>query len=117
MKSHSAALSSGPRAKPAGGNILLQSAGDVIARTGSAMDVSGGSVAFQPGYGQTTKLLGANGNPALAQQVTPLIGQVSVLEQQLLAKYGQGVTGQISVAIAKAVYNGIVVGLAGLAGQ
>lgn len=44
------------------GNIKLNSEGDVIARAGSTLDVSGGSVAFQGGYGPvTTKLLGANG--------------------------------------------------------
>lgn len=44
-----------------GGNIRLDSRGDVIARAGSVLDVSGGSVAYQAGYGQTTWLRGADG--------------------------------------------------------
>lgn len=46
----------------AAGKIQLNADGDVIARAGSTLNVSGGSVAFQGGYGAaTTKLLGANG--------------------------------------------------------
>jgi filamentous hemagglutinin len=44
------------------GTIRLNSDGDVIARGGSTLNVSGGSVSYQGGYGAgTTKLLGANG--------------------------------------------------------
>ena len=44
------------------GTIALNSDGSVIARAGSILNVSGGSVAFQGGYAATTtKLVGANG--------------------------------------------------------
>jgi len=44
-----------------GGTITLNSEGDVILRSGSTLNVSGGSVAYQPGYGNPTKLLGIDG--------------------------------------------------------
>jgi filamentous hemagglutinin family protein len=45
-----------------GGAIQLNSNGDVIARAGSTLNVSGGSVAFQGGNGpSTSKLIAANG--------------------------------------------------------
>ncbi|MDR3416946.1 MAG: filamentous hemagglutinin family protein [Nevskia sp.] len=44
------------------GSIKLDSSGDVIARAGSMLNVSGGSVAFQGGYGSSsTQLVGADG--------------------------------------------------------
>lgn len=45
----------------AGGDIRLESEGDVITRSGSSLDVSGGSIAYRDGFGSTTKLLGADG--------------------------------------------------------
>ena len=62
---------------------------------------------------QVVEILKAQGNPALVQQVTDMTGAISGLEQQLLAKYGVTVAGQISVALTKAVYSGLTVGLAG----
>lgn len=44
-----------------GGSIKLESQGDVIAKQGSTLNVSGGSIAYQSGYGRATKLLGADG--------------------------------------------------------
>ncbi len=45
-----------------GGGINLLSRGDVITRSGSTQNVSGGSIAYQGGYGaSTTKLIGADG--------------------------------------------------------
>jgi filamentous hemagglutinin len=44
------------------GSIKLTATGEVIARAGSTLNVSGGSIAYQGGYGpSTTKLLGADG--------------------------------------------------------
>jgi filamentous hemagglutinin len=44
------------------GAIQLNATGDVIARAGSTLNVSGGSIAYQSGYGpSTTNLLGADG--------------------------------------------------------
>jgi hypothetical protein len=62
---------------------------------------------------QAIALLGKNSNPVLATEMTTLINTMSVLEQQLLAKYGQNVGGQIALAISQAVYGGFVIGLAG----
>jgi len=62
---------------------------------------------------QALQLIGASSNPTLGQEVAPLIGMASALEQQLLAKYGAGGAGQISLAIARALYSGITAGLAG----
>lgn len=45
----------------AGGTINLSSEGDLVLAGGATLNVSGGSVAYQPGTGQTTKLLGADG--------------------------------------------------------
>jgi hypothetical protein len=62
---------------------------------------------------QVLALLGNDSNPTIASEVTPLISVASSLEQQLLAKYGSGVAGQISLAIAKAVDAGLIVALQG----
>jgi filamentous hemagglutinin len=44
------------------GTIQLDATGDVITRAGSTLNVSGGSIAFQGGYGpSTTNLIAANG--------------------------------------------------------
>ena len=39
-----------------GGNIALRSEGDLVLQAGATLDVSGGSLAYQAGYGRTTKL-------------------------------------------------------------
>ncbi|MHB1188783.1 filamentous haemagglutinin family protein [Thiobacillus sp.] len=39
-----------------GGNIALRSEGDLVLQRGATLDVSGGSLAYQAGYGRTTKL-------------------------------------------------------------
>ena len=44
-----------------GGSITVRSEGDVIARTNSVLDVSGGSIKYADGYGAATKLSGADG--------------------------------------------------------
>jgi filamentous hemagglutinin len=45
-----------------GGAIFLNATGDVITRAGSTLNVSGGNIAYQGGYGpSTTNLLAANG--------------------------------------------------------
>jgi hypothetical protein len=62
---------------------------------------------------QILSTLGQSSNPALAAEITPLVGTVSGLEQSLLAKYGTNVTGQITIALAKAVNAGFATGLAG----
>ncbi|ODU50842.1 MAG: hypothetical protein ABS92_01755 [Thiobacillus sp. SCN 63-374] len=40
-----------------GGNIALRSEGDMVLQAGATLDVSGGSLAYQAGYGRTTKLM------------------------------------------------------------
>jgi filamentous hemagglutinin family protein len=39
-----------------GGNIALRSEGDMVLQAGATLDVSGGSLAYQAGYGRVTKL-------------------------------------------------------------
>ncbi|MEY3761272.1 MAG: hypothetical protein RIR39_2763, partial [Pseudomonadota bacterium] len=45
----------------AGGTINLTSSGDVVVNDGAVADISGGSVSYQDGYINTTKLLSATG--------------------------------------------------------
>jgi len=62
---------------------------------------------------QVIALLGSNNNnAAIATELGPLINIVSAEEQTLLSKYGLTVSGQITLAIAKAVDSGFIVGLA-----
>jgi filamentous hemagglutinin len=60
------------------GTISLEATGDVIARAGSTLNVSGGSIAYQGGYGpSTTNLIGANGvvyNISTAPSDVPYVG-------------------------------------------
>lgn len=44
-----------------GGNINLTSSGDVIVKQGSTLNVSGGNIDYQSGYGRASKLLGVDG--------------------------------------------------------
>ncbi|WP_176454749.1 filamentous haemagglutinin family protein [Tardiphaga sp. OK246] len=44
-----------------GGSITLKSAGSLITRSGSLLDVSGGSIRYSDGWIKTTKLIGADG--------------------------------------------------------
>ncbi|XSC42998.1 filamentous hemagglutinin N-terminal domain-containing protein [Bradyrhizobium sp. RDT10] len=44
-----------------GGSISIATSGSLITRTGSILDVSGGSVRYRDGWVDTTKLLGADG--------------------------------------------------------
>lgn len=64
---------------------------------------------------QVVELLKAQGNQALTDQITSLLTSISTAEQNLLNQLGAGsnVAGQISVALTKAVYSGLTVGLAG----
>ena len=62
---------------------------------------------------QVIDLLKANGSATLQTQVSGLVQAASALEQKLLNKYGTTVAGQISVELTKAIYAGLVIGLAG----
>ncbi|HEV2350837.1 MAG TPA: hypothetical protein VG028_13430 [Terriglobia bacterium] len=62
---------------------------------------------------QVLTMLKANGNPALVQEINSLIASASALEQDLLVKYGAGVAGQITTALARAADAGLVVALEG----
>lgn len=62
---------------------------------------------------QVLDTLGQSSNQALASQIGPLIDFASAGEQALIAKYGSGpVAGQISVAVARAVRDGLTTALA-----
>lgn len=54
-----------------GGNITLKSAGSIITRQGSLLDVSGGSFRYQDGMVSSTKLLGADGKIYDIASATP----------------------------------------------
>lgn len=54
-----------------GGNITLKSAGSIITRQGSLLDVSGGSFRYQDGMVNSTKLLGADGRIYDIASATP----------------------------------------------
>lgn len=60
------------------GTISLEATGNVIARAGSTLNVSGGSIAYQSGFGpSTTNLVGANGvvyNISTAPGDVPYVG-------------------------------------------
>jgi len=64
---------------------------------------------------QILEALGKSDDASLASAFAPIVTTASTIEQALLAKYGTTVAGQISIAITRAVYNGISLGLAGLA--
>ncbi len=63
--------------------------------------------------GQVLAMLKAQNNPTLTSEINSLIGSANTLEQSLLAKYGSGVAGEITIALAKAINAGLSVGLAG----
>jgi hypothetical protein len=60
---------------------------------------------------QIAGLFGGSGNAAVVQNLTPVVNQMSSLEQSLVAKYGATVGGQITIAILNALNNGIAQGL------
>jgi len=60
---------------------------------------------------QVLNLLKAGNNPAVASEVTSLVGVVSSLEQKLLGNYGAEAAGQITIALARAALGGIITGL------
>ncbi|WP_160169024.1 filamentous hemagglutinin N-terminal domain-containing protein [Bradyrhizobium sp. Ai1a-2] len=54
-----------------GGKIAIKSSGSLITRLGSMLDVSGGSIRYQGGYVNTTKLIGSDGRIYDISQATP----------------------------------------------
>ncbi|WP_454621111.1 filamentous haemagglutinin family protein [Bradyrhizobium cenepequi] len=54
-----------------GGTLTLKSSGSIITRSGSLLDVSGGSVRYADGWVKTTKLLGADGRIYDIANATP----------------------------------------------
>ena len=62
---------------------------------------------------QIVAVLGKDSNPTIQAELGPLVSFASGLEQQLLNKYGQTVHGQIQIAIARACYAGLVLGMGG----
>ena len=54
-----------------GGTLMLKSSGSIITRSGSLLDVSGGSVRYADGWVKTTKLLGADGRIYDIANATP----------------------------------------------
>jgi len=63
--------------------------------------------------GQVMASLGQSTNAVMLAQMGKITQGVSAMEQQLLAKYGPTVGGQIGLGIAQAVYDGMTSGLVG----
>ena len=63
--------------------------------------------------GQVMASLGQSTNAVMLVQMGKITQGVSAMEQQLLAKYGPTVGGQIGLGIAQAVYDGMTSGLVG----
>jgi hypothetical protein len=94
----SMALQKDPAAKPALVNIQT-------ALSGILQGANTNSVK------QIATLIGSSTNPAVAANLTPLVSTMSTLEQSLIQKYGASTGGQIGLAIATAISNGINSGL------
>ena len=62
---------------------------------------------------QVVAMLKLQNNASLSSQVDTLLQAISAAEQNLLAKYGATVAGEITVAMVKAVDAGLTVGLNG----
>lgn len=62
---------------------------------------------------QILTALKQSSNPTLAAAMAPIVNDISVYEQAMLAKYGTTVSGQISIAFAQAVNGGLAVVLVG----
>jgi filamentous hemagglutinin len=54
-----------------GGEVTLQSEGDVVLREGSVLDVSGGTIRYTDGFGAETRLMGADGRVYPLSQASP----------------------------------------------
>jgi filamentous hemagglutinin family protein len=64
----------------AGGSVRLESQGDVILDKGSRVDISGGSISYQSGYINTSRVVGADGavyDIASADPNRPYVGVAS----------------------------------------
>jgi hypothetical protein len=103
-----------------GGTVTLQSTGDVITKTGSMIDVSGGSLAYQDGYINTTKLADAQGRlydidhapPNLIYAgITKLFEHVTGAQGVFEKGYVQGAAaGSINIAAFEAEIDGVLKG-------
>lgn len=54
-----------------GGNVTLRSEGDLVLQPGARVDVSGGSIAYQGGFGRTTQLVDSSGKIVDIGQADP----------------------------------------------
>ena len=75
----------------AGGKIAIKSSGSLITRVGSMLDVSGGSVTYQGGYVNTTRLIGADGRLYDISQATPDRVYVGI-DSGFTVKHAGGIT-------------------------
>jgi filamentous hemagglutinin len=75
-----------------GGSISLQSDGAVLVYPGSALNVSGGSIQFTPGYVNTTKLLGSNGLVYDISQADPSLSYVGIVNNSSVTNNKWGTT-------------------------
>jgi filamentous hemagglutinin len=75
-----------------GGSIALSSDGAVFVEPHAQLNVSGGSIEFQSGFVNTTKLLGANGQVYDIAQANPLMSYLGVARGASLTDPKWGVT-------------------------
>lgn len=89
-----------------GGEINLSSAGDVIVNAGATIDISGGSVAYQGGFIQTTQLMDVYGRIVDISVADPNQTYVSVFGTVSVAheKWGQTREWSISDRYARSRY-------------
>jgi len=93
-----------------GGTVNLIATGELIARAGSTLNVSGGAIAYQGGIGpSTTNLLGANGQVYNIASAPSTIQYVGVANNYAYTDPAWGITAKGS---GQSYYNGYIQGSA-----
>jgi filamentous hemagglutinin len=72
-----------------GGNVVLQSQGDLVFASGAHVNVSGGSTAYAGGVLQTSYLVGANGKLYPIATANPLLSYVGVVNPTFSQSYNK----------------------------
>ena len=80
-----------------GGDITLRSEGDLVLQAGATLDVSGGSLAYQAGYGKTTRL-SHNGKVVDISQADPELIYDGFADQYSVTDPKWGVTRTVDLS-------------------
>jgi filamentous hemagglutinin len=70
-----------------GGTVSFQSEGDVVVKSGTTINVSGGTWTYQPGVVQTSQLIGANGQTYDISTASPSLAYTGVLNPTYTQAY------------------------------